>query len=141
RRGNLRPAISLRSTRTVNELRNRHTTKLMIVHTVNAPLAGLFIKPHGIHLTIKDRTLAILTIDILASFNNPPRAIVAGNNHIVRRHNTHDNIRFALAPRSYRNERRAENQRIKMSSGRRNIQVVRLENRVKLLRVPTLEIK
>src|SRR5699024_12149461 len=34
RRGNLRPAISLRSTRTVNELRNRHTTKLMIIHTV-----------------------------------------------------------------------------------------------------------
>src|SRR5699024_8605663 len=35
RRGNLRPAIGLRSTRTVNELGNRHAAQPMIIHTVN----------------------------------------------------------------------------------------------------------
>src|SRR5699024_9180144 len=84
RRGNLRPAISLRSTRTVNELRHRHTTKLMIIHTIHTPLAGLLIKPHSVHLAIKDRTLALFTVDILASLNNAPRTIVARDNHIVR---------------------------------------------------------
>src|SRR5699024_1899836 len=72
RRGNLRPAIRLRRTRTVNELRNRHTSQLMIVHTVNTPLAGLLIKPHRVHLTIKNSTLAIFTINILTGFDNPP---------------------------------------------------------------------
>src|SRR5699024_5694732 len=141
RRGNLRPAISLRSTRTVNELRNRHTTKLMSIHTVNTPLAGLFIKPHRVHLTIKNSTLAIFTVDILTGFDNPPRAVIASDNHIVRRNNTHDNIWFTLAPRSDCDKRRTENKRIKMGCRRRNIQIVRLENRVKLLRVPALKVK
>src|SRR5699024_8637401 len=108
RRGNLRTSISLRSARTVNELRHRHATKLMIIHTVHMPLAGLLIKPNRVHLAIKNSTLAIFTVDILTGFNNPPRAVIAGDNHVVRRHNTHDNIWFALAPRSYRNKRRAE---------------------------------
>src|SRR5699024_4660628 len=43
RRGNLRPPISLRSTRPIDKLRHRHATKLMIIHTVNTPLAGLLI--------------------------------------------------------------------------------------------------
>src|SRR5699024_7854378 len=108
--------------------------------TIHIPFTGLFIKPHGVHLTIKDSTLALFTIDILASLNNPPRAIVTRNNHVVRRHDTHDNIRFTLAPRGYGNKRSAENKRIKMSSGRRNIQVVRLEYQVKLFRIPALEV-
>src|SRR5699024_7166653 len=84
RRGDFRPPISLRSTRTVNELRNRHATKLMIIHTVNTPLAGLFIKPNRVHLAIENSTLALFTVNILASLNNPPRTIVARDNHIVR---------------------------------------------------------
>src|SRR5699024_7330786 len=132
---NLRTSISLRSTRTVNELCNWHTTKLVFVHTVNTPLAGLLIKPNRVHLTIKNSTLAILTIDILAGFDHAPRTVITRNNHIVRRDNAHDNIRFALTPRSHRNKRRAKNKRIKMSSRRRNIQVVRLEYQVKLFRV------
>src|SRR5699024_2001743 len=141
RRRNLRPAIRLRSARTVNELRNRHATKLMIIHTVYIPFAGLLIKPHSVHLTIKNSTLAIFTIDILTSLNNPPCAIITRNNHIVRRNNTHHNVRFALTPRGYGNKRRTKNQRIKMSSGRRNIQVVCLEYQVKLFRIPALEVK
>src|SRR5699024_4075358 len=98
----------LRRTRTVNELRNRHTPQLMIIHTVNTPLARLLVKPHRVHLAVKNSALALFTIDILAGFNDPPRAIIAGDNHIVRRYNAHDNIRFALASRSYRNKRRTE---------------------------------
>src|SRR5699024_11490713 len=58
-------SIRLRSTRPIDKLRNRHATKLMIIHTVNTPLAGLLIKPHRVHLAIKDSPLALFTVDIL----------------------------------------------------------------------------
>src|SRR5699024_3689398 len=84
RRRDFRPPIRLRSARTVDELRHRHATKLMIIHTVNTPLAGLLIKPNRVHLAIENSTLTLFTVDILTSLNNPPRTIVTRDNHIVR---------------------------------------------------------
>src|SRR5699024_2227807 len=84
RRGNLRPAIRLRSTRPIDKLRHRHTTKFMIIHTVNTPLAGLLIQPHRVHLTIKDSPLTLIAVDILTSLNIPPRTSITHDNQIVR---------------------------------------------------------
>src|SRR5699024_7385398 len=84
RRGNLRPAIGLRSTRTVNELRNRHATKLMIIHTVNTPLAGLFIKPNRVHLAIENSPRWFFSYYILTCLNLVPFTVITRNIHVIR---------------------------------------------------------